>query len=42
MDEPGGCFVGEEEDGVGVKKAWIELFLCELAMLIEESAVRNV
>ena len=31
-DELGACLVGEDEDGVGEKKAWMELFLCELAM----------
>jgi hypothetical protein len=36
MDELGACacFVGEEEAGVGEKKAWMELFLCEFAMMV--------
>lgn len=34
IDELGTCFMGEEEDVVGEKKAWMELFLCELVMLV--------
>jgi len=34
IDELGACFV-DEEDVVGEKKAWMELFLCELAMLVQ-------
>lgn len=26
------CLLGEDEDGVGLKNAWIELFLCKLAI----------
>ena len=37
IDELGACFVDEEEDVVGEKKAWMELFLCELAMLVQVS-----
>ena len=33
IDELGACFVGEE-DVVGEKKACMELFLCELVMLV--------
>jgi hypothetical protein len=33
-DELGGCFVGDEGAGVGEKKAWIELSLCEFAMMV--------
>ena len=39
IDELGACFVDEEEDVVGEKKAWMELFLCELAMLVQVSWV---
>ena len=35
IDELGTCFAGEEEDVVGEKKAWIELFLCELDILVQ-------
>jgi hypothetical protein len=37
MDELGACFASEEEDVVGEKKAWMELFLWELAMLVQVS-----
>jgi len=39
MNELGACacFVVEGEDGSGEKKAWIELFLCELAILVQVS-----
>jgi hypothetical protein len=37
MDELGACFMAEEEDVVGEKKAWMELFLCELAILVQVS-----
>ena len=37
IDELGACFVDDEEDVVGEKKAWMELFLCELAMLVQLS-----
>jgi hypothetical protein len=33
-DELGGCLVGEEDAGVGEKNAWMELFLCEFAMMV--------
>ena len=37
MDELSACCVGAEEDVVGEKKAWMELFLCELDMLVQAS-----
>jgi hypothetical protein len=37
MDELSASFMGAEEDVVGKKKAWMELFLCELAMLVQLS-----
>jgi hypothetical protein len=33
-DELGGCFASEEDAGVGEKKAWMELFLWEFAMMV--------
>lgn len=37
MDELGACFASEEEDVIGEKKAWMELFWCELAILVQVS-----
>jgi hypothetical protein len=41
-DELGGCFVGDEGAGVGEKKAWIELFLCEFAMMVHVKRVSAI